>query len=39
VLDEGKIVERGTHDELIKQGKWYSKQYENQSARSKFDEE
>ena len=39
VLDEGHIVERGTHDELIKEGKWYSKQYENQSARSQFDEE
>ncbi len=39
VLDEGKIVERGTHDELIREGKWYSKQYENQSARSQFDEE
>ena len=39
VLDEGRIVERGTHDELVKQGKWYSKQYENQSARSQFDEE
>lgn len=39
VLDEGEIVERGTHDELIKEGNWYSKQYENQSARSQFDEE
>ncbi|MGO1478808.1 ABC transporter ATP-binding protein [Senegalia sp. (in: firmicutes)] len=39
VLDKGKIVEKGTHDELIKEGKWYSKQYENQSARSQFDEE
>ena len=39
VLDEGKIVERGTHDKLIKEGNWYSKQYENQSARSQFDEE
>lgn len=39
VLDDGKIVERGTHDELIKEGKWYSKQYENQLARSQFDEE
>lgn len=39
VLDEGKIVERGTHDELIREGKWYSKQYKNQLVRSKFDEE
>ncbi len=39
VLDQGEIVERGTHDELIKEGNWYSKQYENQSARSQFDEE
>ena len=39
VLDEGIIVERGTHDELITEGKWYAKQYENQSARSQFDEE
>ncbi|MGO1470460.1 MAG: ABC transporter ATP-binding protein [Tissierella sp.] len=39
VLDEGKIVERGSHDELVKKGKWYSKQYKNQSARSQFDEE
>ena len=39
VLDDGKILERGTHDELVKEGKWYCKQYENQSARSQFDEE
>lgn len=39
VLDGGKIVERGTHDQLIRKGKWYAKQYENQSARSQFDEE
>ena len=39
VLDEGKIVERGTHDELIREGKWYSKQYKNQLVRSQFDEE
>ena len=39
VLDEGEIVERGSHDELIKEGEWYAKQYQNQSARSQFDEE
>lgn len=39
VLDEGKIIERGTHDELIREGKWYSKQYKNQLVRSQFDEE
>ncbi len=39
VLDEGEIVERGTHDKLVEKEKWYSKQYENQSARSQFDEE
>lgn len=39
VLDRGKIVERGTHEELIKIGKWYCEQYKNQMARSRFDEE
>lgn len=39
VLDEGEILERGSHDKLVEKGKWYSKQYENQSARSQFDEE
>ena len=39
VLEEGKIVERGSHEELLKEGKWYSEQYKNQIARSRFDEE
>ena len=39
VLDEGQVIERGTHEELIEEGKWYARQYENQSVRSQFDEE
>ena len=39
ILDQGQIVERGTHEQLIKQGKWYSRQCKYQSVRSKFDEE
>lgn len=39
VLHKGKIVERGTHDQLIQEGKWYFEQYKNQIARSRFDEE
>lgn len=38
VLDKGKIVERGTHKELLEKGQWYSQQYKNQIARSRFDE-
>lgn len=39
VLDRGRIVERGTHQELIREGQWYFRQYENQLARSRFDEQ
>lgn len=30
VLDEGKIIERGNHDELIKKGGWYKEMYDRQ---------
>ncbi|MDR7870920.1 MAG: ABC transporter ATP-binding protein [Tissierellaceae bacterium] len=39
VIDKGKVFERGTHDELLREGKWYFEQYKNQIARSRFDEE
>lgn len=39
VLENGKIVERGNHEELLNKRKWYYDQYNNQVARSRFDEE
>lgn len=34
VLDKGKIIEQGTHNELLKQGGWYLEQYERQQVES-----
>lgn len=39
VMECGRIVESGSHDQLMKNKKWYFKQYENQSARSMLDGE
>lgn len=34
VMDDGEIVERGTHQQLLEQGKWYKEQYDRQQANS-----
>ena len=37
VLEDGKIVEKGNHYELMKNNKWYKKQYENQILGDMYD--
>lgn len=34
VMDEGRIVEEGTHEQLLKQEKWYKEQFDRQQADS-----
>ncbi|WP_170006603.1 ABC transporter ATP-binding protein [Bacillus fonticola] len=36
VLDDGHIVEKGTHDELMARGGWYATQYVHQQATSSY---
>ena len=36
VMDNGKIIERGTHDQLIAQGGWYMETYNSQQLEEKM---
>lgn len=38
VLDEGRVVEEGTHDQLMRRGGWYKEQYERQQVEAKLTE-
>lgn len=37
VLDEGKIVERGTHSQLVRSNGWYQKMWEKQQLEAKIE--
>lgn len=37
VIDEGTIVERGTHDQLLQQDGWYKEMYEQQQLEQKLE--
>lgn len=37
VIDEGKIIERGTHQELLALGGWYSEMYQQQQLEEKIE--
>ena len=34
VMDEGAVIEEGTHDQLIQKGGWYAEQFERQQGES-----
>ncbi|KQL44987.1 multidrug ABC transporter ATP-binding protein [Brevibacillus choshinensis] len=38
VLDEGQIIEEGTHEQLLERGGWYKEQYERQQMEAQLTE-
>ena len=35
VMDDGQVIEEGTHDQLVKSGGWYAEQFERQQGEKK----
>lgn len=38
VLEDGRVAQRGTHDQLLQQGGWYREQYERQQLESELEQ-
>ena len=39
VLDQGRVVEAGTHDELVEAGGWYARTYDRQRLEARLEED